>query len=372
VPLAGRLVGVTLLAAAAAAAPARAVTITRGPFIQNPDGATSTMTVEWWTDTAGDGSVEYGPTPALGFTATVPQTGSCEVGSAGTCHVVPLGGLLPGTRYYYRLRTNGTVVQDTGPSGPYFTTLRTPLDPSDLFFTVVGDWGGATSQEQNVASLQDAADPQITVSVGDNAYEFGTQSEWDSNALPYYQNNFRRIPFFPALGNHDLYSVGNPNWASSAEIKMFLLPRNGTQPERFYSFDHGDAHFTVLDSNSCCDATQLSWLANDLATTTRKWKFAFFHHTPYSCASGFFSNGSNLAVRTSWGPLFEQYGVDIVFDGHDHLYERSGYVDDFHVDGSGGGDGLGTYYVMTGGGGKSVDSPAELTNGVPKQPLASQ
>jgi len=79
-PLAGRLVGVTLLAAAAAAAPARAVTITRGPFIQNPDGATSTMTVEWWTDTAGDGSVEYGPTPALGFTATVPQTGSCEVG----------------------------------------------------------------------------------------------------------------------------------------------------------------------------------------------------------------------------------------------------------------------------------------------------
>ncbi|TMA38079.1 MAG: hypothetical protein E6J79_08200 [Deltaproteobacteria bacterium] len=155
------------------------------------------------------------------------------MGSAGTCHVVPLGGLLPGTRYYYRLRTNGTVVQDTGPSGPYFTTLRTPLDPSDLFFTVVGDWGGATSQEQNVASLQDAADPQITVSVGDNAYEFGTQSEWDSNALPYYQNNFRRIPFFPALGNHDLYSVGNPNWASSAEIKMFLLPRNGTQPERF-------------------------------------------------------------------------------------------------------------------------------------------
>src|SRR5206468_2418741 len=135
--------------------------------------------------------------------------------------------------------------------------------------------------------------------------------------------------------------------------------------ERFYSFDHGDAHFTVLDSNSCCDATQRSWLETDLATTPRKWKFVFFHHTPYSCASGFFSNGSNIAVRTSWGPLFEQYGVDIVFDGHDHLYERSSYVDDFHVDGSGGSDGLGTYYVMTGGGGKSLDSAAALTNGVP-------
>ena len=53
-------------------------------------------------------------------------------------------------------------------------------------------------------------------------------------------------------------------------LKTFLLPRNGTQPERFYSFGHGDAHFTVLDSNSCCDATQRSWLETDLATTVRK------------------------------------------------------------------------------------------------------
>src|SRR5205823_13710324 len=93
-------------------------------------------------------------------------------------------------------RTNGVVVQDTGTSGPYFTTLRLPTDPTDLFFTVMGDWGGGTTEEQQVADLQDAADPQITVTVGDNAYEFGTQSEWDNNALAYYRNPFRRIPFF--------------------------------------------------------------------------------------------------------------------------------------------------------------------------------
>ena len=170
-----------LLAAALAAPPAGALTVTRGPLIQNPDALTSTMTIEWWTDAAGDSTVEYGPTPALGFTATVPQAGSCEVGSAGTCHVVPLSGLFPGTRYYYRLRTNGVVVQDTGPSGPSFTTLRQPLDPTDLFFTVIGDWGGGTTEEQQVANLQDAADPQITVTVGDDAYEFGTQTRWPSS-----------------------------------------------------------------------------------------------------------------------------------------------------------------------------------------------
>ena len=103
------------------------------------------------------------------------------MGSAGTCHVVPLSGLFPGTRYYYRLRTNGVVVQDTGPSGPSFTTLRQPLDPTDLFFTVIGDWGGGTTEEQQVANLQDAADPQITVTVGDDAYEFGTQTRWPSS-----------------------------------------------------------------------------------------------------------------------------------------------------------------------------------------------
>jgi acid phosphatase type 7 len=45
-------------------------------------------------------------------------------------------------------------------------------------------------------------------------------------------------------------------------------------------------HFVVLDSNNCCGSTQTTWLANDLAATTRKWKFVFLHHTPYSCANG--------------------------------------------------------------------------------------
>jgi len=81
-------------------------------------------------------ATEYGLTPALGLGASVPQAGTCEVGAAGTCHVVPLAALLPGTRYDYRLRTNGTIVQTTN----YFTTLPAPVDPGDVFVTVVGAW----------------------------------------------------------------------------------------------------------------------------------------------------------------------------------------------------------------------------------------
>jgi len=337
---------------------ARAQTITRGPILQNPDALTTTVTIEWWTDSAGNSTVEYGTTTALGSSVTVAQAGSCEIGSAGTCHIVPLSGLQPGTRYFYQLRTNGTIVQPVS-SSIYFQTLRAPTDTGDIFFTVIGDWGQNSSAETTIANLQNAADPQMIITVGDNAYTNGAQSDWDNNALPDYRTAMQRVLFFPTLGNHDLYTVGASNWASSAEIKMFLLPRNGTDQERYYSFDSGDVHFIVLDANAPTDSTQRTWLNNDLAATSRKWKFVFLHQTPYSCASGIASIGSNTDVRNQWGPLFEQYGVDIVFTGHDHIYERSRYLDDF------GSDGKGTIYVMTGGGGASLDGAASLSGGNP-------
>ncbi len=334
---------------------ASAQTITRGPFIQNPDADATTMTLEWWTDVTGDSTVEYGLTNALGSSVTIPQTGSCEVGSAGTCHIVTLTGLTPNTKYFYRLKTNGTIVQATN----YFTTMHAVGDTSDMFFTIVGDFGQSSSGETDVANLQDADDPPMIITVGDNAYQNGTQSDWDNNVFSQYRNVMRRALFIPTLGNHDLNNVGNANWASSAEILMFLLPENAAvtpanEIERYFSFDNGDAHFTILDSNSCCQTEQTNWIAGDLAASTRKWKFVFFHHTAYSCASGFASFGSNTTVRNAWGPLFEANGVDIAFDGHDHIYERTTKRDDY------GGDGKGTYYIMDGGGGASLDGSAQF------------
>lgn len=339
-----------------------AQTITRGPLIQNPDALTTTMTIVWWTNVAGDSTVEYGLTPSLGSSANVAQAGSCDVGAAGTCHTVPLTGLLPGTRYYYRLLTNGVEVQAT----TYFTTLRDPSDTSEVFFTVVGDWGQGTSGEQDVANRQNTADPPMILTVGDNTYPNGTQSELDNNALAYYVNPLKRALFYPILGNHDLNAVGGAsNYANSAYAKTFVLPTNSPQAERYYSFESGDVHFIALDADSCCDGAQTTWLANELASSTRTWKLVFLHHAPYSCGTGLFAIGSTLSVRNTWGPLFEQYGADIVFTGHDHLYERSKYVDDYLIGGSSGSDLLGTYYIMTGGGGATLDGSANFSGGNP-------
>ena len=348
-----------LVVALLLAAPVFAQTINRGPLIQNPLGLTTTMTFVWWTDVAGNSTVDYGTTLSLGQSVTVGQAGSCDVGSAGTCHTVTLTGLTPGTKYFYRLAVNGVTVQ-AATSSIYFTTLKASSDVADLFFTVIGDWGQNSSGEQNVANRQNTADPQMILTVGDNFYQSGTQSEVD-DGLTRYITPFKRIPFFPALGNHDVNQTPS-SWPNTAYTKTFVLGTNGnpSEPERYYSFDSSDAHFVFLDSNNV-DSTQTAWLDNDLATTTRHWKFVFLHHTPYSCASGLFSIGSSLTVRNTWGPIFESRGVDIVFTGHDHIYERTTFINDF------GGDTLGTYYVMTGGGGATLDGAAAISGGLPKR-----
>jgi hypothetical protein len=341
-------------------------TITRGPLLQNPDRDATKATFVWWTNSAGNSTVEYGLTPALGQSVTIPQAGSCDVGSAGTCHTVTVSDLAPETLYYYRLLTNGVPVTST----TYFTTLAQAGVTTDHFFTVIGDWGQGTSQQQQLANLQNAADTPMILTVGDNTYTFGFQSELDSNALALYTSILPRAFFFPALGNHDLNAVfGNVNnYGTTAYARTFVLPRNApAQPERYYSFDSGQVHHTLIDTDSCCDATQTAWLQNDLATSTATWKFVYLHHAPYSCASGSASFGSNLSVRNAWGPLFEQYGVDVVFIGHDHIYERSVFVDDYQVGGAAGSDGLGTYYVMTGGGGAALDGAAQLSGGIPQR-----
>ena len=161
--LARGLAGLILLIGASASAQ----TLTRGPFVQNPDALTTTMTILWWTNTVGDSTVEYGTTLALGQSKNVAQAATCEIGAAGTCHTVQLTGLTPGTKYFYQLKTNGVTVVAAS-SSIYFHTFRAPADPADLHFTVVGDWGAGTGATTNVANNQNAADPPLIVTTGDN------------------------------------------------------------------------------------------------------------------------------------------------------------------------------------------------------------
>jgi len=132
---------------------------------------------------------------------------------------------------------------------------------------------------------------------------------------------------YPALGNHE----GNHR----NYFDFFHLPNN----ERWYSWDYEDAHFIVLELDDYASVApgsqQYKWLEDDLSGTTKTWKFVFFHIPIYACGPQWGS--PDLEARAALHPLFRAYGVDMVFSGHDHNYQR--YVVD------------GVTYIVTGGGG---------------------
>ncbi|MBM2850626.1 MAG: hypothetical protein HW418_3568, partial [Anaerolineales bacterium] len=135
---------------------------------------------------------------------------------------------------------------------------------------------------------------------------------------------------------------------------VFVNPPNGTsQNELYYSFDYGNAHFVVLNnyfSMNSVGSTQYNWLAADLAASNQFWKFVFFHEPAYASDSLQQPRDSTKTVQ-NLVPLFEQYGVDMVFSGHWHYYERmkpllGGQVSTIEAGG--------VVYLVTGGGGAGL------------------
>ncbi|MFL6541012.1 MAG: PKD domain-containing protein, partial [Chthoniobacterales bacterium] len=163
-----------------------------------------------------------------------------------------------------------------------------------------------------------------------------------------YAATMQRVPTFPTMGNHDI-ETANGAWY----LSNFRLPQNGPpakEKERNYSFDYGNAHFVVIDANAWVnpfDANRVaaikSWLTSDLAGTQQRWKFVFFHQPAYT-SSGNGVHDPEAALQNDVQPLCAQYRVQIVFQGHNHFYERINPID-------------GVNYITTGAGGRSLYAP---------------
>ena len=177
------------------------------------------------------------------------------------------------------------------------------------------------------------------VRTGDLTYDAGEPQNFDPRFFTPYKDVIKSKPSFPTMGNHDTYTAAGQPW-----LDAFYLPSNNPAgTERYYSFDYGNAHFVSLNvpEDMAVSPEQQTWLVNDLRSTTLTWKFVFFHVPPYSSSA----HGNAMAVRNSVSNLLEGHGVDIVFNGHDHDYERTTTRKDYYPDGKG------VVYVVTGGGG---------------------
>jgi hypothetical protein len=310
--------------------------LARGPFVA--EVTTTSLTIAWSTDIAGTGEVEYGPDLSYGSLAAE--------GTASKAHAVSITGLSPGTAYRYLVRTSGRTLASAGS----FATARPASDPH-LRFVAFGDSGSGNANQMAVAARALDAAPDLVIHTGDVIYEAGETKNFDPRFFRPYAALLDHVPIYTSLGNHDVLTANGQPY-----LDAFHLPHNNPQDtERYYSFEAANAHFIALDSNESLapGSPMRDWLIADLGTAA-DWKFVFFHHPPFSSAL----HTSDLTIRAELEPLLAAGGVDVVFNGHDHAYERtfplasSAPVDQAqepHYMSPGG-----VVYVVTGGGGRSL------------------
>ncbi|OJH39506.1 purple acid phosphatase family protein [Cystobacter ferrugineus] len=285
---------------------ANAAKLTRDPYLQRvgPD----TAMVAFRLDTACAATVRYGTHGSTDQTVTAP---------AQTRQAVVLDGLEPGTEYTYVVDACGSRT-----SPVTFSTAPVPGTRS-VHFTTVGDFGSNNQDQRDVSRAMLGRKPQFFLALGDNAYEMGTEAEFQHNLFEPMAPLLAQVPFFAVPGNHEYETnQGQPYFDN------LYLPTSQGGGEYYYSFDWGHVHFVAIDSNCaiglssadrCTFEAQKKWVEQDLAASTAPWKIAFFHHPPWSSGD----HGSQLKMRREFAPLFEKYGVDLVLTGHDHNYERT-------------------------------------------------
>jgi hypothetical protein len=224
-----------------------------------------------------------------------------------------------------------TPAAQTAPAAP-----RSALPNADgsVKFLVIGDTGTGDRPQyevaQRIAEARQRFPFEFAIMLGDNLYGSEGPSAYVSKfERPYKPLLDAGVKFYASLGNHD------------EPAQRFYKPFN-MDGKRYYSFTKGggllnpaDVEFFVLDS-TYMTPEQVDWLEGALSRSSAKWKIAYFHHPIYSSGE---KHGSEMDLQALVEPLFLQHGVDVVFSGHEHFYERLKPQ-------------KGIYYITQGGGAK--------------------
>ncbi|MFF4475546.1 purple acid phosphatase family protein [Stenotrophomonas sp. NPDC087984] len=252
--------------------------------------------------------------------------------------------LRPGTTYYY-----GVGHADRDPAEPrHFSSVGTfrtaPKEPGKFVFTAFGDQGvsyDALANDQLILGQN----PSFHLHAGDLCYAdttgHGKKTDlydarvWDS-FLAQTDSVAASVPWMVTTGNHDMEAWYSPD-GYGGQLARWSLPDNGPDPRKapgVYSFVYGNVGVVALDANDVSyeispnkgytDGAQTRWLDRRLGQLRKRpgidFLVVFFHHCAYSTTSAHASDGG---VRDAWVPLLEKHQVDLVINGHNHVYERT-------------------------------------------------
>lgn len=311
----------------------------KGPYLQS---ATSTeIIIRWRTDVAEIGVVKYG-TEANNLQIFIKDSAPV------TEHIIKLSRLNPATKYFYSIGGVANTLQ--GNADNYFQTL--PVSGSSGIYRIAafGDCGNNSINQKKVRDqvLKYLGNNYLDswLLLGDNAYEYGTDAEYQKNFFDVFKDDLlKKYPLFPAPGNHDYREIDKNTGVSKlthdvAYYQNFSMPIRGeaggvpSHNPSYYSFDIGNIHFLSLDSYGKEEngarmfdtlSPQVQWVKKDLEANKNKgWVVAYWHHPPYTMGSHNSDKERELIkIRENFIKILERAGVDLVLTGHSHSYERS-------------------------------------------------
>ncbi len=297
--------------------------VTRVSVTINGDSATARGFC-WYTDEKSGTDLQVAP---VGSDLTKAEiiNGICYPSMEKYVHKAEAQNLTPDTKYQYRV---GDADAGVWSKIGYFTTSSETNDEAN--FIVFADVQASSDENFKKASvvLQSAVETmpeyEFAVGLGDFVNDC-TNEEWDS-----YFKNFEfmnmNTTLVPVAGNHE----GNLQWFKFNN--MFNIGEaedSQTITGCYYSFDWGDAHFAVLNTNDMypMSVSQVNWLKNDMNASDAQWKIVLMHRALYSAGKNI-NKPDTIIMRNLLLPVMDELGIDVVFAGHDHMYMRTEPVKD--------------------------------------------
>lgn len=312
--------------------------ITRGPYLQIP--TPDSIHVRWRTEYPTASLIEYG-------TQKSQLKSSQSLALLTTEHDLVLRNLEPNTKYFYSIyeyRDDKKKLLIGNSEKYYFITPASINDKFNFKAWILGDQGTGERTQKKTKKAFEKYNKDLKLdfilTLGSNAYEEGTDEQYQKLFFDFYESFLARIPVYTSFGEHDGGMIEGLRGATAISypepkgiyFDNFTLPSLGeaggvgSKTEAYYSFNYGNAHFVVLDSfDSHWDSRMLEWLDLDLMTNNQDWTIVSVHHPPYSARIKYHleANQTNKWVLENVVPILEKHNVDLVLSSQIAKYERT-------------------------------------------------
>ena len=320
------------------------------------DNSTS-RTIMWQSDNSeSDAIIEY----RLEESKNIQSIGATDKaftddGSTTYIHEGTLTGLTPKTKYEYRVgygsdRRSDWYPLETAGASVYDVLIYPDSQSGDYsqWEEIVKDSAHRNPRTALYISMGDLVDN------GEQDYQWRT---WLNSIRPLSAT----VPLATTLGNHEMYTLDWKMREPYAYLNYFAVPPNGNETfnRRYYSYDFGDVHYVVLDTqlyesnhednhdthHPDLYDVQVQWLRQDLAANTKKWTVVLMHRDPFQYAIDRPGASRDVGFNEEgvlFMPIFDEFNVDLVLSAHLHSYRNRGHVRNFNRDASG------PLYILTG------------------------